>query len=225
VAGLAKRRLRRKHAELTLALEGRIEAHHRFLLAMQLRRLETAEHDIAALDQRVDAKLEPYRREHALLTQIPGVDWLVAAVLIAEIGIDMSVFVSVYHLAAWAGVCPGSYESAGKRTSSRARKGNVHLRATLVGAAISASRAKGSYFKDKFYRLKARRGALRTTLAIAHKILIVAYHMLARHVSYRELGEVYLDQLDQTRTAANLRRRLERLGYLVVLQPKEPAVA
>lgn len=225
MAGLARRRLRRKHAALTLALEGRVEAHHRFLLAMQLRRLEAAEHDIAALDQRIDDKLEPYRAEHALLMQIPGVDWLVAAVLIAEIGIDMSVFMSVYHLAAWAGVCPGSYESAGKRKSSRARKGNMHLRTTLVGAAISASRAKGSYFKDKFYRLKARRGALPAALAIAHKILIAAYHMLAHHVGYRELGDAYLDQLDQTRTAANLKRRLERLGYVVTLQSKAAATA
>jgi transposase len=223
MAGLARRRLRSKHAALTLALEGRVEAHHRFLLAIQLRRLRAAEQDIAALDQRIDDKLDPYRGEHALLMQIPGVNWLVAAVLIAEIGIDMSVFVSVYHLAAWAGVCPGSYESAGKRKSSRARKGNIHLR--TVGAAISASRAKGSYFKDKFYRLKARRGALPAALAIAHKILIAAYHMLARHVGYRELGGVYLDQLDQTRTTANLKRRLERLGYVVTLQPKEATAA
>ena len=112
--------------------------------------------------------------------QIPGVDWVVAAVMIAEIGVDMSVFFSVHHLAAWAGVCPGNHESAGKQKSGRARKGNVHLRTILVGAAISASRTKGSYLKDKFYRLKARRGALRAALAIAHKILVAAYHMLAK---------------------------------------------
>src|SRR4029077_5810071 len=159
------------------------------------------------------------------LTQIPGVDWLVAAVLIAEIGIDMSVFISVYHLAAWAGVCPGNYESAGKRKSSRARKGNIHLRTTLVGAAISAARTKGSYFKDKFYRLKARRGALPAALAIAHKILIAAYHMLASHVGYPELGGAYLDQLNQPRAAASLKRRLERLGYVVTLQSKQAVPA
>jgi len=101
---------------------------------MQLRRFEAAANDIAALDQRIDDKLEPYRSQHALLTQICGVDWLVAAVLIAEIGIDMSVFVSVCHLAAWAGVCPGNYESAGERKSSRTRKGNFHRRTTQVGA-------------------------------------------------------------------------------------------
>jgi transposase len=223
MAALAKGRLRRKHDDLVLALDGRIEQHHRFMLTMQLRRLEAAEQDIEALDQRIAERLEPYSFEHALLMQIPGVDWLVAAVLIAEIGVEMSVFLSVHHLASWAGVCPGNHESAGKQTSGRARKGNVHLRTILVGAAISASRTKGSYLKDKFYRFKARRGALRAALAIAHKILVAAYHMLAKRVPYRELGEAYLDQIDQTRTAANLRRRLERLGYCVTLQSKESA--
>ena len=180
MADLAKGQLRRKRSDLILALEGRMEEHHRFLLATQLRRLEAIEHDIAALDLRIVERLEPYRAQHALLMQIPGVDWLVAAVLIAEIGVDMSVFLSVYHLSAWAGVCPGSHESAGRQKSGRARKGNVHLRTMLVGAAISAARTKGSYLKDKFHRLKARRGAMRAALAIAHKILVSAYHMLAK---------------------------------------------
>ena len=225
IAGLAKGQLRRKHDELVLALEGRVEEHHRFLLAIQLHRLEAAEHDIEALDARIAERLEPYRTQHALLMQIPGVDWVVAAVLIAEIGIDMSVFLSAYHLASWAGVCPGNHESAGRQTSGRARKGNVHLRTILVGAATSASRTKGSYLKDKYHRLKARRGALRAALAIAHKILVAAYHMLAKGLAYRDLGEAYLDRLHQTRTAANLKRRLERLGYTVTLQLKEAAAA
>ena len=219
MADLAKGQLRRKRADLILALDGRLEEHHRFLLTLQLRRLEAAEQDIAALDERLAVKLQPYGERHALLMQIPGVDWLVAAVLIAEIGTDMSVFNSASHLAAWAGVCPGSHESAGKQKSGRARKGNLHLRTMLVGAAISASRTKGSYLKDKFHRLKARRGGLRAALAIAHKILVSAYHMLAKGLAYRVLGDAYLDQIGQTRTVANLKRRLERLGYKVTLEP------
>jgi transposase len=121
MADLARGQLRRKRDDLVLALEGRMEEHHRFLLATQLRRLEAAEQDIAALDDRIEAKLESYRVQHGLLMQIPGVDWVVAAVLIAEIGVDMSVFLSVYHLAAWAGVCPGNHESAGKQKSARAQ--------------------------------------------------------------------------------------------------------
>jgi transposase len=224
MAELAKGQLRRKRADLVLALEGRVEEHHRFLLAMQLRRLEVAEADIAGLDQRIEEKLEPYRAPHALLMQIPGVDWVVAAVLIAEIGVDMSVFLSVYHLASWAGVCPGNHQSAGRQKSGRARKGNVHLRTMLVGAAISGSRTKGSYLKDKFYRLKARRGSLRAALALAHKILVAAYHMLAKGTDYKDLGEAYLDQLGRTHTVSNLKRRLERLGYRVTLEQKaQPA--
>ena len=130
----------------------------------------------------------------------------------------MSVFLSVYHLSAWAGVCPGSHENAGRRNSGRARKGNVHLRTMLVSAAISAARTRGSYLKDKFHRLKARRGAMRAALAIAHKILVSAYHMLAKGLPYHDLGEAYLDQIGQSRTVANLKRRLERLGYHVKLE-------
>ena len=225
MADLARGQLRRKRTDLILALDGRVEEHHRFLLAVQLRRLEAIEADIAALDLRIGERLEPYSAPHALLMQIPGVDWVVAAVLIAEIGVDMSVFLSIYHLSAWAGVCPGSYESAGRQKSGRARKGNIHLRAILVGAAMSAARTKGSYLKDKFHRLKARRGALRAALAIAHKILVCAYHMLAKNLPYRDLGEAYLDQIGQTRTVANLKRRLERLGYRVILEPNAPAQA
>ena len=115
MAALAKGKLRRKHDDLVLALEGWVEDHHRFLLSMQLRRLGSAEQDIGALDLRITERLEPYSTQHPLLMQIPGVDWVIAAVLIAEIGVDMSVFLSAYHLAAWAGVCPGSHESAGSR--------------------------------------------------------------------------------------------------------------
>jgi transposase len=143
-------------------------------------RLEAIEADIAALDLRIGERLEPYSAPHALLMQIPGVDWVVAAVLIAEIGVDMSVFLSVYHLSAWAGVCPGSHESAGRQKSGRARKGNIHLRTILV-----ASRTRGSYLKDKFHRLKAPGGAMRAALATAHKILVSAYHMLAKGLAYQ----------------------------------------
>src|SRR3954468_13567019 len=138
MADLARGQLRRKRAELIEALTGGVEEHHRFLLAMQLGRIEAIEADIAALDARIAERVLPYSAEMALLMTIPGGNWLVGAVIIAEIGTDMSVFLSVHHLATWAGVCPGSYESAGKQKSGRARNGNVHLRTILVGAAVSA---------------------------------------------------------------------------------------
>jgi transposase len=217
MAELAKRRLRNKIPELELALEGRVEEHHRFLLKLQLERLESVEKDLETLEQRIHKKLEPYAAQLALLDEIPGVDWTLAAVIIAELGIDMSVFANVSQLTSWAGVCPGNNESAGKRKSSRIPKGNVYLKTALVEAANSAAKAKGTYLRDKFYRLKARRGYKRAAVAIAHKILVAIYHMLSQQVSYNDLGDLYLDKLNKNHLTRNLVHRLERLGYAVTL--------
>src|ERR1700693_210823 len=223
MAELAKRKLRSKIPELELALEGRVEEHHRFLLKLQLDRLERVESDIAFLEQRLQEKLKPYADQLARLDQIPGVDWTLAAVIIAEMGVDMSVFPSVSQLASWAGVCPGNNESAGKRKSSRIPKGNVYLKTALVEAANAAARTKGSYLRDKFYRLKARRGYKRAAVAIAHKILVSIYHMLSQNVCYSDLGDLYLDNLNKHHLTRNLVHRLERLGYSVTLALQQNA--
>jgi transposase len=223
MAELAKKKLRSKIPKLEMALEGRIEEHHRFLLKLQLDRLESVEKDLEVLERRIQQKLEPYAVQLALLDEIPGVDWTLAAVIVAELGVDMSVFESVSQLASWAGVCPGNNESAGKRKSSRIPKGNVYLKTALVEAANSAAKAKGTYLRDKFYRLKARRGYKRAAVAIAHKILVAIYHMLSQQVSYNDLGDLYLDQLNKHHLSRNLVRRLERLGYAVTLSLQEKA--
>jgi transposase len=223
MAELAKRRLRSKIPQLALALEGKLEEHHRFLLQLQLDRLEAVEKDLTTLEQRIQEKLKPYATQLALLQEIPGVDWTLAAVIIAELGVDMSVFQSVSQLASWAGVCPGNNESAGKRKSSRIPKGNVYLKTALVEAANSAARAKGTYLRDKFYRLKARRGYKRAAVAVAHKILVSIYHMLSQNVSYNDLGDLYLDKLNKQHLTRNLVHRLERLGYTVALTPQQKA--
>jgi transposase len=220
LASMALGRMRKKRPELALALDGRLQEHHRYLLGMQLGRLDAAEADLISLDKLIDAKLQPYREAHQRLMEIPGVDRVVAAVTIAELGVDMKVFGSPHRLASWAGVCPGNHESAGKRRSGTARKGNVHLRSILVQAAVAGSRTKGTYLKDKYHRLKARRGAKRAALAVAHKILVAAYHMLDRLVGYRELGDAFLDQQSHHRVAKSCVRKLERLGYIVSLEQK-----
>ena len=217
MAELAQKRLRSKIPQLELALEGKLEEHHRFLLKLQVDRVERVESDLAALEQGIQEKLQPYAAQLALLQEIPGVERTLAAVIIAELGVDMSVFQSVSQLASWAGVCPGNNESAGKRKSSRIPKGNVYLKTALVEAANSAARAKGTYLRDKFYRLKARRGYKRAAVAIAHKILVSIYHMLSQNVSYNDLGDRYLDHLNQHHLTRNLVHRLERLGYSVTL--------
>lgn len=185
---------------------------------MQLERMEEVEATIKKLDERIDEKLVPYHDQHKRLTQIPGVERIGAAVIIAELGVDMTAFPTVRHAAAWAGVCPGNNESAGKRKGQPGRKGNLHLTTALVQAAVSASRTKGSYLKEKYWRLKARRGPKRAALAIAHKILIAAYHMLANAADYRDLGPNHLDSISVTSTKKALVKRLERLGYRVTLE-------
>lgn len=224
MAQLAKGVLRKKVDLLAAALDGRIDEGHRFLLGLQLERLAQVEESVAKLDARIDEKLEPYREQHSRLIQIPGVDRVGAASIIAELGVDMSVFPTVRHAAAWAGVCPGNSESAGKHKAITHRRGNVHLTSTLVQAAVSASKKKGSYLKEKYWRLKARRGPKRAALAIGHRILVAAYHMLSRSVDYRDLGADYLDRAVATASKKNMVARLKRLGYRVHLEPVAPAV-
>jgi transposase len=206
MAQLARGRMRRKLADLELALDGGVEEHHRFLLALQLRRIEAAEGDLATLDKRIAEKLVPYEWALALLMQIPGV--------------DMSVFLGAAHLASWAGICPGNWMSAGKRQGGKSRIGNVFLKTALVTAAVAASKKRGSYLKDKFHRLRARRGKLRAAVAIGHKILVIAYHMLRTGAPYQDLGPTYLDHLNKRNTVRNLTHRLHALGYSITLQPK-----
>jgi len=218
---LARGQLRKKIPQLGEALAGRLDDHHRHMLAIQLARVEAAEADIATLDKQIATRLEPYAVQMELLVTIPGIDWVVAAIIIAEIGVDMSVFPSAGHLSAWAGVCPGNNQSAGKNKPTGARKGNVHLKTALCNAAIGASRKRNSFFKDKYTKLKIRRGGGRAALAIGHKLLVCAYHMLSTGTVYKDLGEHYQDKRDTQRATDRCVRRLEKLGFKVVLEPSE----
>jgi transposase len=215
MAHLARGRLRHKHEALMLGLQGHLEDHHRLILRIQLRRIDDVERDIAALHAEIDIRLEPYRTQHRLLMEIPGVDWVIAAVIIAEVGVDMTVFPTHRHLAAWSGVCPGNYQSGRKAKKGPVRKGNVYLKTVLVQAAQGASRTKGTYLKVKYYRLCSRRGPSAAAVAIAHKIIVAVYHILATGTHYRDLGESYLDRLTPRRAARRLLNQLERLGYNV----------
>lgn len=224
IADLARGRMRTKKQALEAALDGRLQDHHRFMLRLQLDRLRGVQEDLARIDDFVEQRLAPYRAQQLALTKIPGVGEHTAAVLISEMGADMTVFHSAHHFAAWAGVAPGNNESAGKRLSGRARKGNPHLRATLVEAANAAIRTKGSYLNAKYYRLKARCGTARAMLAIAHKLALAAFRVLATGADYVDLGASFLDSLSGERTTRKLVKRLEGLGYTVSLE-KPPAPA
>lgn len=218
IAKLARGQLRKKMHLLALALDAPFEEHHRYLLRTQLARLGDLDSDIAEVEARIAEKLAPYAEQHARLTQIPGVDRTVASVIIAEMGVDMSVFASPEACASWAGVSPGNNESAGKRKSGRTPRGNPHLKTTLVEAAQAASRKKGSYLRDKFHRIRARRGYKRAVVTIAHKIVLAVYHMLRTGEDYRDLGEGYLSAKDGQRLTQRLVDRLAGLGYRVTLE-------
>jgi len=129
-------------------------------------------------------------------------------------------FGTVQHLAAWAGICPANHESAGRQKRRGTRKGNPYLKATLVTAAVCGSRKTGSYLRDKFHRLRTRMGAKKAAVAVGHKVLIAVFHMLKRGAPFADLGADYLDRLDKYRTAKRLVRRLDNLGYEVLLRPK-----
>ena len=148
----------------------------------------------------------------ALLTTMPGVSDIVAQVIVAEIGVDMTRFPSSGHLVSWAGLCPRNDESAGKRRSTRVRKSATWLKTTLVTAAWAAARKQDSYLRAQFLRLKARRGAKKAILAVAASMLTAAYHMLRDGVPYRDLGAKHFDRRDQTKTIRRLVRRLADLG-------------
>lgn len=218
VAKLARGVLRKKTADLELALDGRIEEHHRFMLRMQLRRLDQLEQDIAMIDERIDAKLEPYREEFERLQEIPGVDRVGAATMIAELGVDMTIFPSERHAAAWAGVAPGNHESAGNKKRETTRKGNPHLMTALVQAAVCAARTKGTYLRSKYWKLVPRIGKKRAAMAIAHKILIAAYFMLRDGTHYTDLGEAYLDKRNADATTRALVKRLQAMGHKVTIE-------
>jgi transposase len=223
MADLAKRRLRRKLDRLALALDGPLAEHQRLLLGMHIRRLEEIGRDIAEVEAAIGAAMRPFASQRALLVTIPGVDALTAAAIIAEIGVDMAAFGTARRLAAWAGLCPANHESAGKQKRHGTRKGDPHLKATLVTAAISAARAKGTYLRDKFHRLRARLGTKKAAVAVAHKILVAVFHILERAVPFADLGADYLDRLDKHRVAKRLVHRLGALGYDVMLRPKAAA--
>jgi transposase len=161
----------------------------------------------------------PTRVAHARCASrgIPGVGEQVAQVILAEVGPDMSRFPTDGHLAAWAGVAPGNNQSGGKRLRGTARKGGPALRRALVQAAHAASKTKHTYLAAQYHRLAARRGRKRAILAVAHSILVIAYHLLKQGRTYQELGADYFDRRSREGTARHLTRRLQRLGFSVTL--------
>jgi transposase len=219
LAQLAHRRIKAPPEALREALRGRVTRRHRFLLQLHLQQIDAIDAAIDQIDQEVDADVEPFRAAIQLLTTIPGVSVLSAEIILAEIGRDMSRFPTAGHLISWAGLCPKNDESAGKRRSTRMRKGAPWLKTTLVQCAWAASRKKASYFQAQFHRLRARRGAKKAIGALAASILTTVYHMLISGELYHDLGPDHFDLRAKARQTSRLVMRLQNLGYAVQITP------
>lgn len=217
LADKAKGTLRGKRAELRLVLRGRITDHHRLMLQELMQDLEFVEGKIARLERAIRQRVDLKTVER--LSTIPGIDMTTAWTLLAELGMDMSVFSTPRHAASWAGLCPGNHESGGKRLSNRTRKGNRWLRRALCQSAGAASRKKNCYLAAFFYRKAGKHGLRKAIVALAHRLLTIAFCMLRDGRTYREVGGDYFDRLHPERTRNRLVRRLQRLGLEVTLRP------
>lgn len=226
LAELSRGQLRRKREQLAQALTGRFKPHHRFILSELLCQIDSLDETIAHFDEEIKRYCAPFEQAVVLLDTIPGIARASAEMIVAEIGSDMSRFPSANHLAAWAGLAPGNNESAGKRRYGKTRQGNRVLKTGLVQAAHAVAHTKGNYLSAQYHRLVGRRGKKKAVIAVAHSILVIAYHMLKRHEPYQDLGGNYFDELKPEKTAKRLAKRIEKLGYQVLLQaPPVPAVA
>jgi transposase len=219
LAELALGKLRVKLEQLGKALEGHFRPEHGFLLQRMLMQTRFLEQQERALRRQIDRRLDtPARHAVALWDTIPGVNQAIAWVLAAEMGTRVEQFPDAHHAASWAAICPGNNESGGKRRSGKIRKGNPWLRAALCEAAWSASRSKGTYLAALYRRMAGRKGHKRAIVAVAHAILIIAYQMLKDNQPYRELGESYFDDIKPEKTVDRLVRRLQKMGYHVLIE-------
>ena len=219
LADMAQRRLRSKLPELTEALTGRFNDHHAFLVKVHLNLIDQHTKAIDEITERIEEAMAPFASARDLLVTIPGVSTKVADVIIAETGADMTRFPSAGHLASWAGVCPGSNESAGRVKSTRTRPGNPYLKGALGIAAMVAARSNDTYFSAKYRRIASRRGPIKAVVALEHATLVAVWNMLETGETYHDPGGDYFTRRDPERAKRRALEQLQHLGFTVTLEP------
>ena len=218
LAGLAKGKMRPKIAALSEALTGHFGPHHAVACRRILAHLDFLQDTIGALTAQIDARTAAFEAVYKLLLPVPGLDRLTIDVIIAETGADMNRFPTAADLASWAGVCPGSHESAGKRRRVSTTGGNPWLRRALIEAARAAVRTKGSYFGAQYRQIARRRGPNKAAVAVAHSLIELVWHLLSTGEVFSDLGDDYFTaRRDPERQARRLVAQLEHLGYSVTL--------
>ena len=221
LSNFARRTMKKKKEDLKLALKGYISPHQRMMLKTILTHIDFLTEQIDTLDQEVAQRVSDFQEDIDRLDPIPGIAQRMAQQILSEIGTDVkSQFPSAAHMCSWAGVVPGSNESAGKRKSSKTKKGNKYLRSALTEAAHSVRGSK-NYLGALYRRTASRKGRKRAGIVVAHAMLRIAYYLLTRKEMYVDLGEDYFDKQKQQSIVRHSLRRLESLGYTVTLTESE----
>jgi transposase len=220
LAALAKARARKKTNQLEEALRGFLTDHHATILGMMLDNIDRISAQIAALDARIEEAIGPFSDQAARLAEIPGVDTVAAAELIAEIGVDMTRFPSAAHLVSWAKFCPQTHQSAGKSKATGRGKGNPWLAGTLGRIAFAHSRA-DTFLGTRYRRLARRRGKQKALVATGNSVLTVIYHLLSDpDAPFCDLGPGYYEsRINKHRRARDLAAQLQSLtGQHIVIR-------
>jgi hypothetical protein len=212
-----------KHSpeEYAQALQGRIREPQRFLLGMQLSIIDEITRQIGELEHEIEAltaQIPNFEESLQLVDSIPGIGRQSATSILIEIGLDMSRFPTVKHLAAWGGLAPGNRESAGKSKPEKSRKGNKYLKNALILAARSLHRTKNCHLCEQYQRIKAKRGSNRAAGAVAHTILRIVYYLLIRKEKYQERGANYFSEKAKSHLIQRHVKDLAKLGLVI---PKE----
>ena len=217
----ARGALKRKTEELSASLQGDLSERHLFVLKHIHAHVEALERELATLDAYLLDAMQPYAWAHRLLQTIPGIDAIAAALILIEIGDDMSRFGCAERLAAWAALCPGNNESAGKRKSGRTRHGNNVIRYILCECA-NAARMTKSTLAAKFKSLMVRKSHKKAIVALAHKMIRLIYVLLSRRQPYIDQAIDYA-AMSAKKNAPRWIRQLKVIGMWP--KPAMPAAA